>query len=222
MSRVLTAMCRIIVQAFIQDVKNAMLFGTESVMSFRDMANLRIPTDLDAAWYAQSVEEWEAAWSARELDDVAETFSTLLKELWRPSRSRASVNTSPSGSIALLYGIVSVAREVARREDSVLAGRTKHGISSLSITIDQSLVNWENAWMKTNSNADLPWMVPTCDCLLQLARSTLFAISPVDLQIVAGKDVVEGRRKGRADYSAALRNVRIWAKVRGVVGAKRE
>lgn len=190
-----------------------MLFGSaEPIMTLKDMLHLRIPADLDAAWYAQTVDEWEAAVALLDLTKSPPSFVDLLKELWQPGQPNAHKDVCLSGSISLMYGILSVAREVVRREDTILSRRPSCNASSLSATVEQSLALWEQAWRKSGIDIDLPWMVPTCSCVLQLGRSTLYEISPVDLQVVAGKAIIEGKRKGAADYSKALRRIRSWAR----------
>ncbi|ETN44352.1 uncharacterized protein HMPREF1541_10532 [Cyphellophora europaea CBS 101466] len=206
------AVRRLIVQTFVLDVKHAFLFGGEPTMTFRDMMNLRIPSDLDGAWYAQTSGEWETAMSCVDITATPPSFIELLKEFWRPTASDPYSNSSLSGSITVMYGILSVAREVARREDSVISQRPNHQPSSLGNTVERSLVVWEQSWRTARSNSNLPWMVPSCTCVLQLAQSTLYDVSPVDLQVIAGKHVIEGKRKGPTDYSNAQRKIRLWAK----------
>lgn len=204
-------------------MKDAYLFGGEPLISFKEMITLRIPTDLDAAWYAQTVDEWEAVQNRVSEGEAAPSFSSLLKSLWRPSQSLLSHDVFLTGSISVMYGVLSVAREVTRREEGLATSRPAHNSTALYATVEQALAHWESAWQRTCANDDLPWMIPTCTCLLQLARSTLYDISPVDLQIVAGKNFIEGKRKGPADYAKALRRIRSWAREeRGRLGVASE
>jgi hypothetical protein len=125
------------------------------------------------------------------------------------------------GSVTLCYGILSIAREAVRREDSIVATRASYP-PSLTRTVDRTLDLWEQAWRESIAEADVPWMQPECTCLLQLARNTLFQVSPVDLQIVAGRDMVEGKSRGRADYTSAQRRIKTWAKSEsGIHGVSR-
>lgn len=213
---------RLIVQTFVLDVKNALLFGGEPTMTFLDMVNLRLPVDVDEAWYAQTSGEWEAARAGVELTTRPRPFVEMLKAFWQPSLVDPCSNGRVSGSITLMYGILSVAREVTRREDSIISRRPTYNPSSLANTVERSLAAWEQAWRSAVVDCQLPWMVPTCTCVLQLARSTLYEISPVDLQVLAGKDEIEGKRKLPADYANARRKVRMWAKgERGLRGVSR-
>jgi hypothetical protein len=201
------------VQAFIADVKNALLFGSgDPIVTFRDMLNLQIPADLDAAWFAQTVEEWEAAVQRLDHSEDSHSFVGLLKELWRPNQPTKQQDSNLSGSISLMYGILAVARQVVHREDTILSQRADCNASSLNVTVENSLALWEQAWRDSSLDSGLPWMIPTCTCVLQLGRSTLYEISPADLQLVAGKATIEGRRKGPADYNKSLRKIRLWAR----------
>lgn len=216
---------RLIVQTFVMDVKNALLFGGEPLMSFKDMMDLRIPGDTDAAWFAQNLSEWEAATSklsAELTNSTPQSFVALLKDLWQSVTPSVNSDGRASGSITQMYGILSIARELARREDNVLLQKPGQ-MSTLATTVERSLTMWERAWRKSAIGSEIPWMLPTCTCLLQLARNTLFEISPVELQIVAGRDVIEGKRRGRADYESALRKIKSWAKhQRGRQGVARK
>jgi hypothetical protein len=214
---------RLIVQVFVMDVKNALLFGGEPLMSFRDMMDLRIPSDTDAAWYAQSMEEWHIMISARPdslADHAAQSFVGLLKDLWQ---SRSTDGGSSMRSITLMYGILSIARELVRRDDTIVATTKPARTSALAITVERSLTIWEQSWLKAVHDTEIPWMLPTCTCLLTLARHTLFEVSPVDLQVVAGGHIIDGKRRGRADYANALRKVKAWARddrgLKGLSGA---
>jgi hypothetical protein len=194
-------------------VKNAILFGSgEPIVTFRDTLTLQIPADLNAAWFAQTVEEWEAAVQRLDRFEDPRSFLDLLKELWRPNHPTAHKDVNLSGSISLMYGILAVAREVVQREDTILSQRSDSNASSLNVTVENSLALWEQAWRDSSLDSDLPWMIPTCTCVLQLGRSALYEISPVDLQVVAGKAIIEGRRRGPSDYNKSLRKIRLWAR----------
>ena len=192
-------------------------------MTFRDVADLRPPRDTDAVWYAQTTEEWEYAILQSESNDSASlSFTALLKKLWQSPTQISFESARQPGSITLMYGILSVAREVLRRGSSTVLLHTKPN-SAVGDSVERSLTRWEQAWQKTILETNLPWRLPTCTCLLQLARSTLFEISPIDLQLTAGKDVVEGRRRGRADYANAQRRIKTWARSeRGRRGVSRK
>ena len=188
-------------------------------MTYRDVTNLRMPRDRSMAWYAQSSDEWHAAMATTTPNPGSSSFITLLKELWHPSNSELSSDEHLLGTITLMYGILSVAREVSRREDSVIAQRPSPKSSSLSKTVQRALSLWETAWQKAALKYEVPWMVPTCTCVLQLARCTLYEISPVDLQVVAGKSSIDGKRKSPADYINARRRIKAWAREeRGLMG----
>lgn len=194
-------------------------------MSFKDIMELRIPSDTDAAWYAQSIEEWQTAMSTRRVgqsDNSSQSFVGLLKDLWQSRASEGQSSRHCSSSITLMYGILSIARELVRRDDTIVATKASR-TSTLAHTVENSLALWEQAWRKAIHSTEIPWMMPTCSCLLQLARNTLFEISPVDLQVVAGGHVVDGKRRGRADYANALRKIKLWAREeRGIKGMTRK
>ena len=47
--------------------------------------------------------------------------------------------------------------------------------------------------------------------MFQMAH-TLYEISPSDLQMLAGKEVIEGKRSRASDYLKSKRKIRKWAK----------
>jgi hypothetical protein len=135
-----------ILRRFVLDVKNALLFGGEPHMAFRDIMNLRIPTDRNMAWYAQTSEEWETAISNVEMSADPHSFFELIKEFWQSPHLDLCASERISGSITLMYGILSVARNISWREDNNISQRSSSKSSFLSKTVERALLVWETAW----------------------------------------------------------------------------
>jgi len=111
-----------------------------------------------------------------------------------------------------MYGLISIARELSHREHHSLSTRSSNTLIWLGNKTRRSFEIWEASWKKVPDNLGLKafaWR--DCLCVIRLAH-TLYEISPMDLQTVAGKEVIEGKRRGAADYSQSKRKLRLWAK----------
>jgi hypothetical protein len=201
------------------DVEHAALHGGEpSLMPF-DL-NIRLSASVDA-WYAATPQAWEEALLRPCHMRTSVSLVEILKMLWNPRATASAVDSSdsfPHGCNTALYGLLSIALELRRRKEvKFLDPSSNAGIStslaSLGNTVIQSLRNWEPLWAKVavpdGLTASFLWR--DCSCMIYLAY-TLYEIGPVDLQTVAGKMVIEGKRRGATDYAKSRRKTARWVK----------
>lgn len=192
---------------FILDVKQSILHGRVITMS---------PFELDIklygaedAWWATSHTEWKDFMKRRSEHPLS--LVPLLKRFWNLSASNLLTDDLPRGSNILLYGLISIAQELSRREESPLYNRVSNVRTSLWDTVKRSLNNWETLWTKVAIPAGITssFLWRNCTCVLRLAH-TLYEVSPVDLQTIAGQEVIEGKRRGPKDYAKSRRKLRMW------------
>lgn len=169
--------------------------------------NLRLPFSEDA-WYAASPREW--AQLLKHTTEEPLSFLPMLKKSWNPLMAKISTEALPRGANIIMYGLISIARELSRREDNSLSNRSPNTLVSLGQTVRRSFDGWEVSWKKVPVTLGLKsYAWRNCLCVIRLAH-TLYEISPVDLQTVAGKEIVEGKRRGAADYAQSKRKLRLW------------
>lgn len=221
---------RIVRHAFILDVEHAVLHGGEPSMMPFDL-NIRLSASVDA-WYATSPEGWEQALLHPLHMRKSVSFLEILKMLWNPritTPAAASSETLPRGSNIALYGLISIALELRRRKEVRFLDRhagTGAGTSlaSLGNTVIHSLRNWEPLWARVavpnGLTARFLWR--DCSCIIHFAY-TLYEVGPIDLQTVAGKTLIEGKRRSAADYVRSRRKMGRWVKEdRAWLGLARE
>ena len=203
---------RIVRHVFILDVKHALLHGGETSMMPFDL-NIRLYATEDA-WYAFTPEEWTKELATNTQKPIS--FIDMLKMLWNPRVTNTAVvpEPLPRGSNIALYGLVSIARELRRRKGISFLNRTGDAsLASLGSTAIHSLQNWEPMWDKVAvpNGLTATYLWRDCSCMIHLAY-TLYEVGPVDLQMVAGKTIIEGKRRGAAEYAKSRRKMGRWVK----------
>ncbi|EXJ88751.1 hypothetical protein A1O1_05683 [Capronia coronata CBS 617.96] len=198
----------LILQTFILDVKHAILYGAETSMTPFEL-NLKLPFCEDA-FYATNPTDWANIMSVQSDEPVP--FLPRLKRFWSLQSSKMLTEALPRGGDVIMYGLIWIARELARREDNSLSNRSSNALLSLGNTVRRSFEIWEVAWKQIPiSDGMRSWNWRNCSCVIRLAH-TLYEIGPVDLQTVAGKEIIEGKRRGAADYAWSKRKLRQWVK----------
>lgn len=173
--------------------------------------NLRLPFSEDT-WYATSATEWAQLFTGKTEEAEPVAFLPMLKKSWNPQSTKILTETLPRGASIIMYGLISIARELCHREDNSLSNRSSNSLVWLGSKTRRSFEIWEASWKKVPAPLGLKsfaWR--DCLCVVRLAH-TLYEISPMDLQTVAGKEVIEGKRRGAADYAQSKRKLRLWAK----------
>lgn len=165
----------------------------------------------ESSWYAQTFEEW----NTMRIDEREESlpFLTMLKRSWNPQGAGLPPDTLPSGSMVILYGVIAIARAIVIQENNTFTATSKGSLSSLGTTVQRSLDSWKNSWGKSQTRSIYPTVYQwrKCLCLFQLSH-TLYELSPVDLQTLAGKETIEGKRIGPQDYAKSRKKLRAWVK----------
>jgi hypothetical protein len=163
------------------------------------------------AWYANSASEWARLFALNAKDTIS--FIDLLKMLWNPRAKSLKSGKLPRASNIALYGLISIARELCRRNDLRFLDQSGDSLISLGRTVGHSLANWGFLWSKVAIPSGLTsnFLWRDCTCMLNLAH-TLYEIGPVDLQTLAGKDMIEGKKRVAADYARSRRKIGRWVK----------
>jgi len=172
--------------------------------------NLELPC-CDKAWWANSVEEWRDALA--EESQGSQRFLPVLKQFWNSSARNQPPYSYPRDSKVVMYGIISIASEMRRREDNSFSLTPKENLFSLSSRVQKSFEGWVAWWGSNLINLGLEtfsfWR--NCCCMFKVAH-TLYEVGAVDLQMIAGKEVIEGVRRRPPDYARSQRKIRRWVK----------
>lgn len=201
---------RIVIQTFVLDVQQTILFGASSSMSAFEI-NLDLPCG-EEAWTADTLSDWQVAMQAR--PQKPPLFLDMLKQFWNLPRNSKSVNiaaANPGDARAILNGVVSIASETWRRHQDAFASRPSDKDPSVSSRIMASFQRWMFWWNGAARQFRVErfdWR--NCACFYRLAH-TLCEVTSSDLQIVAGKATVEGRHVRANDYAKGRRRIRSWA-----------
>ena len=202
-------MKRLVFHTFILDVQHVILHGGDMCMSPFEL-NLQLPHS-EAAWATDSVDTWAAA--LRKTSTEPPQFLTMLKQFWNASSTAHRLPQAyPGDSTVILYGIMSIACDMKRRDDHTFSARPKDSLSALNGKLLKSFESWVSWWDRNREPLGLEIFVwRNCSCMLRLAY-TLYEIGPVELQAAGGRDVVEGKHIGMAEYARAKRKIRAWAR----------
>jgi hypothetical protein len=113
-----------------------------------------------------------------------------------------------------MYGVMSIAWEMRRRYDNNSSAASTLGTSggprmstpatttTLSSRVQNSFEGWV-AWWGSHvisislEKARCHWR--SCSCMFQMAHN-LYEVGPRDLQMLAGKDISDGKRSRSSDY----------------------
>lgn len=202
-------MKRLIFQTFILDVQHVILHGGDMCMSPFEL-KLQLPHS-EAAWSTDSVDTWAAA--LRKTSTEPPQFPSMLKQFWNASPTAHRLPQAyPGDSTVIMYGIMSIACDMKRRDDHTFSVRPKDSLSALNGKLLKSFESWVSWWDRNREPLGLEiWVWRNCSCMLRLAY-TLYEIGPVELQAAGGRDLVEGKHIGTAEYARAKRKIRVWAR----------
>jgi len=206
---------RIIIQTFVLDVQQSVLFGEKSSMSPFEL-NLTLPST-EAAWTADTLQSWIDALRQSPLEPPP--FLNMLKQFWNIPTARAiahPVTAHPSDARVVLHGVISIASESWRRQqDSTTTiaatdtnADTAQCLSARTIASFQKWIVWWNGDAKHFRVQGFNWA--SCDCFYRLAQ-TLCEVTANDLQIAAGRTSLHGKIINANDYTRARRRIRTWA-----------
>jgi len=206
---------RIIIQTFVLDVQQSVLFGEKSSMSPFEL-NLTLPST-EASWTADTLQSWIDALRRSPLEPPP--FLNMLKQFWNIPTARAiapPVTAQPSDARVVLHGVISIASESWRRQQdptTTIAATdtnadTAHCLSARTIASFQKWIVWWNGDAKHFRVQGFNWA--SCDCFYRLAQ-TLCQVTANDLQIAAGRTSLHGKTINANDYTRARRRIRIWA-----------
>jgi hypothetical protein len=126
----------------------------------------------------------------------------------------------------VMYGVMSIAWEMRRRYDNNSSAASTLGTSggprmstpatttTLSSRVQNSFEGWV-AWWGSHvisislEKARCNWR--SCSCMFQMAHN-LYEVGPRDLQMLAGKEISDGKRSRSSDYLRSNRKIRKWVK----------
>lgn len=172
--------------------------------------NIELPSS-ENVWFSPTFEKWKEC--IAEIQQRSQRFLPVLKQFWNCSSWNQLPFSYPRDSKVVMYGILSIASEMRHREDNSFSLTPKDSLSSLSSRVQKSFEGWVGWWGSNLINRELgtffSWR--NCSCLFKLAH-TLYEIGPVDLQMIAGKEIIEGRRMRPPNYAKSQRRMRKWVK----------
>jgi len=206
---------RILIQTFVLDVQQSVLFGEKSSMSPFEL-NLTLPST-EAAWTADTLQSWNDVLRQSPLEPPL--FLNMLKQFWNIPITRAvasPIMAQPSDARVVLHGVISIASESWRRQqDSTPSIATTTAITDTAQTLGartiasfRKWIVWWNGDAKHFRVQGFNWA--SCDCFYRLAQ-TLCEVTANDLQIAAGRDSLHGKTITSIDYARARRRIRTWA-----------
>ena len=157
------------------------------------------------------MEVWRTA--VVEEEQGPQRFLPVLKQFWNSSARNQLPYSYPRDSKIVMYGIISIASEMRRREDNSFSLTPKESLFSLSSRMQKSFEGWVGWWGSNLINLSLEafsfWR--NCCCMFKVAH-TLYEVGAVDLQMLAGKEVIDGVRIRPPDYAKSQRKIRRWVK----------
>lgn len=197
---------RLLLETFVLDTKQSVLHGSELMMSPVDI-HLVLPLS-EEAWYVNSAEDWTDAMSTVEGRPLK--FISILKNEWAASPAYQDGKLL-NCSKAVLHGMVAVAKEKAKQSDNTLTNKPTQSLEDVADTVRQYLRTLESSTNQNRISATIrSFLWRSCFCMARLAH-TLYEITAIDLQTVAGKNPIEGRFRGTSDYLKSKSRIRSWS-----------
>jgi hypothetical protein len=206
---VLIVPTRLVFQTFILDIQQTLLHGGDVSLNPFSL-NIRLP-DSDDAWYATNPEKWAAIYESQPTEPPY--FLALLKSFWNSSTIKPAPSTFPRGCKALMYGILSIAYDLRRRDDNSFLQKLLYSPESLGVKVRKSFEKWLQWWDQTYNHPQMEtvhlWR--NCACVFRLGH-TLYEVGTVEWRAIAGEDIIDGRRIGATEYLKAKRKIKAWVK----------
>ncbi|KIW16538.1 hypothetical protein PV08_03726 [Exophiala spinifera] len=208
---------RLLLETFVLDIKQSILHGGELVLHPVDV-HLTLPIS-EEAWYVNSAEDW--ADTLLQVIEQQPQLISILKDEWtisplyRPKRLLTYSN-------AVLHGMIAIAREKVKRSDNVFANKSSESLENVADIMRQYLVALESSKNQNQLSPSIrSYLWRSCFCMARLAY-TLYEVTAIDLQTVAGKNPIEGKFCGTSDYLKSKSRIRSWAtQRRSLLGVNR-
>lgn len=207
---------------FILDVEHAVLFSQSLCMSAFELRST-LPCS-QKIWEATSAKDWSAVW--RQHHSQPPLLLTELKAYLVPGKSAGRKDLNLLSRVILLHGLMSVAWDMTRRDQTSLgmlgndmaAGLWKTRMSSSydlwKEDFDQWFGSMESLQLQQHNRSsaqdrNLKVFKNCCHALYRAAHMVLLG-EVLDLQIYAGARHILGRPVTRVDYSRSIKVVKQW------------
>ncbi|KAI1621502.1 hypothetical protein EDD37DRAFT_652867 [Exophiala viscosa] len=110
--------------------------------------------------------------------------------------------------------MVAIARETVKQRENVFTNQSTQSLEMVADTMQRYLKAWDrNRNHNRVSTTIQSYLWRNCSCMVRLSH-TLYEITPMDLQLVAGMNPIEGKFHSAADYMKSKGKIRAWAKQR--------
>ncbi|CAN6626581.1 hypothetical protein TRVA0_011S00144 [Trichomonascus vanleenenianus] len=215
------SMKRVYYLAFIMDAQHVALFGHVACMSANEIL-FELPC-IEAAYEAETAEEWNALYSTAERRP---TFLSGLKNLLMLKPFDPSV--SNFSKLVLLHGLFSIVIHlhnqkgqtlgVMNRKDDCAQCRNcgsrqiehkNQPMEQWKVAMTQAIHTWSNCVQSPNN-----LIAEACQPLNQMAHVTLYLSNPsvLDILVYANYPSLIGRKLAQRDFIKAERAVTAWSK----------
>jgi hypothetical protein len=132
------------------------------------------------------------------------------------------------GSRIIMYGILAIAWDIRHRSDTdfcrfvqrhknyrdKLLSKSDWTSTELSSHIEKSVEEWVSWWTSQVLSLSLKHVAYTwrnCPCMFRLAH-TLYEIGSLDLQIISGREIIEGKKVKTSEYLSSRRRIKQWVR----------
>lgn len=211
----LESMKRLVFLTFLWDVQHAVLYGQTLCMSAFEL-KLELPSDT-RLWHADSPAKWMCF---RNTESSPILFLEALKKYLNCASDLPDLNSF--SRVLMLHGLMGVAWDMQRRDQTSLGFQSNPGIWKKQIT--KAYNTWKGDFDKFCSRSFssctrkfvqsivkdyLMSFIASVNAIFHLAHITLWT-NIVDLQIFAGSRHILGRNVSEAEYENSSRQFTRW------------
>ncbi|KAI0425737.1 fungal-specific transcription factor domain-containing protein [Xylaria sp. FL1042] len=217
---------RLALLCFMWDTQHAVLFCQSLCMSSFEL-RITLPCSQDI-WEAPDATSWAAAWRASSSRDDKTSFLAALKSYLNQGLPRPAT-LSVLSRVLLLHGLMSIAWDMQRREQTSLGVVLDHGTcdnwrTSLSAAYDTWKLDFDShcqaaatrnqtrneSSLGDDGDADLTSFATAYGAVYHAAKA-LLNMDFLDIQIYAGSRHILGRPVQQRDYIRSSQVVKLWA-----------
>lgn len=216
---------RLALLCFMWDTQHAVLFSQSLCMNAAEL-KLTLPWN-DSLWEAESPEEWHAASS---MEKPQPQYLAVLKTYFVPGPEGRALTLNALSRVLMLHGIMSVAWDLNRRDQTSLGLVTTGKDESWQSRISRSYDTWKfdfetysKATLLTlDDNHEKEEFQKFCAATLAVyhASHIILQVEINDLQIYAGASHIIGRPVTKVDRERSKARIERWAKHSSISAAK--
>ncbi|ODH48140.1 hypothetical protein GX48_05735 [Paracoccidioides brasiliensis] len=204
---------RLAMLCFMWDTQHAVLFSQSLCMSAFEIRS-SLPCD-SATWEARTAEEW---FEHARTETTHSPFLSVLKAYITPNTTRRPRHLNALSRIVLLHGLMSIASDLRRRDQTTLRSETPNLVVAWKARVSRSYDLWKSDFdadcmtMKLSQASDPRKFVglKTATHVLYHAAHITLNVEVLDLQIYAGAPHILGRVVTAGDFERSQRVVTRW------------